>query len=138
MTTTEPADRDLIAPLLEAQAHLKAAMASIRKGARAVDAVPAAKRQAEIAEAELAALRGGIRELDGDPTQVQNLYAQLSLRNNQWRQAKAERDRHAELIAAITTFAFARPVPAHERLLRIQELLDNAEAVPATTESGPT
>ncbi len=121
-------DRDLLAPMVEAQTHLKAAMASIRKANRAVDAVPAAHRRADVAEAELTALRGGLREIDGDPTQVQNLYAQLALRNKQWREAKAERDRHADLIAAITTFAFARPVPAQERLLRIQELLDRAES----------
>ena len=44
--------------------------------------------RAEIAEAELATLQGGIRELSGDPTQVQNLYAQLRLRTNQWKAAK--------------------------------------------------
>ncbi|MFH9823051.1 hypothetical protein [Streptomyces bobili] len=44
--------------------------------------------RAEIAEAELATLRGGIRELGGDPTQVQNLYAQLRLRTNQWKAAR--------------------------------------------------
>ena len=44
--------------------------------------------RAEIAETELATLRGGIRELGGDPTQVQNLYAQLRVRTGQWKAAR--------------------------------------------------
>jgi len=50
------------------------------------------KQRAEIANTELETLRGGLREIGGDPTQVQNLYAQLSLRGRQWQEAKAERD----------------------------------------------
>ncbi|MEX3206044.1 hypothetical protein [Streptomyces acidiscabies] len=49
----------------------------------------ALRLRAEIAEAELATLRGGIRECGGNPTQVQNLYAQLNLRNRQWVETKA-------------------------------------------------
>lgn len=49
-----------------------------------------AKQRARIAEAELEALRGGLREIGGDPTQVQNLYAQLSSRTRQWKELQAE------------------------------------------------
>lgn len=48
-----------------------------------------AKQQARIAGAELEALRGGLREIGGDPTQVQNLYAQLTSRTRQWKAAEA-------------------------------------------------
>lgn len=51
------------------------------------------RQRAEIAEEELEALRGGIRETGGDPTRVQNVYAQLSSRTRQWEEVKAERDR---------------------------------------------
>lgn len=48
----------------------------------------ALRLRAKIAETELATLRGGIRELGGNPTEVQNLYAQLRLRTNQWKAAR--------------------------------------------------
>lgn len=50
------------------------------------------RRRAEIAETELRTLRSGIRSLGGDPTTIQNLWAQISLRNRQWAEAKRERD----------------------------------------------
>lgn len=48
--------------------------------------------RAEIATGELRTLRAGIRALGGDPTTIQNLWAQLRLRNRQWRETKLERD----------------------------------------------
>lgn len=48
-----------------------------------------AKQRARIAEAELETLRGGLREIGGDPTQVQNLYAQLASRTQQWKELQA-------------------------------------------------
>lgn len=53
------------------------------------------KLRATLAEGELRTLRSGIRALGGDPTQVQNLWAQLRLRNRQWADAKRERDEWA-------------------------------------------
>ncbi|WP_086773247.1 hypothetical protein [Streptomyces bobili] len=44
--------------------------------------------RADIAEAELRTLRAGIRSLGGDPTTIQNLWAQISLRNRQWKAAR--------------------------------------------------
>ncbi|CAM5237711.1 hypothetical protein [Streptomyces griseomycini] len=51
--------------------------------------------RAKLAEGELRTLRTAVRALGGDPTQVQNLWAQLRLRNRQWADAKRERDRYA-------------------------------------------
>ncbi|MBL1107373.1 hypothetical protein JK361_22665 [Streptomyces sp. 5-8] len=51
------------------------------------------RRRAHIAETELRTLRAGLRANGADPTQLQNLWAQISLRNRQWREAKQERDR---------------------------------------------
>lgn len=50
------------------------------------------RRRAETAETELRVLRAGLRANGADPTQIQNLWAQIRLRNRQWRDAKRERD----------------------------------------------
>ncbi|MEU0370614.1 hypothetical protein ABZ070_10175 [Streptomyces sp. NPDC006283] len=50
------------------------------------------RRRVKIAETELRTLRSGILALGGDPTTIQNLWAQISLRNRQWRETKLERD----------------------------------------------
>lgn len=81
---------DLLRPLSDAQAALKAVKAAIRRADKAVAAVRSAHTRAEIAEAELAALRGGVREWGADPKNLQNMYAQLSSRTQQWRETKAE------------------------------------------------
>ncbi|MGW3166958.1 hypothetical protein ACWC9Q_29690 [Streptomyces sp. NPDC001142] len=52
-----------------------------------------AERRADAAHAELRTLRAGIRSLGGDPTTIQNLWAQLRMRTRQWREAKAALDR---------------------------------------------
>ncbi|UUU21691.1 hypothetical protein [Streptomyces sp. DSM 40750] len=60
-------------------------------GKRSEKAEKAAKRQsfrADIAETELRTLRAGLRANGADPTQIQNLWAQISLRNRQWRVEK--------------------------------------------------
>jgi hypothetical protein len=49
-------------------------------------------KRAEQAELELRVLREGLRANGADPTQIQNLWAQIRLRNRQWRDAKRERD----------------------------------------------
>jgi chromosome segregation ATPase len=55
---------------------------------RALDRAQAAEEDARIFEAELATLREGIRQCGGDPTSVQNVYAQLQSRTRQWRDAE--------------------------------------------------
>ncbi|WP_060888678.1 hypothetical protein [Streptomyces scabiei] len=60
-------------------------------GKRAEKAEKAAKNQrlrADIAETELRVLRAGLRANGADPTQIQNLWAQIRLRNRQWREEK--------------------------------------------------
>ncbi|WP_405960782.1 hypothetical protein OG235_27855 [Streptomyces sp. NBC_00024] len=67
-------------------------------GKRAEKAEKAAKnqrRRADIAETELRVLRAGLRANGADPTQIQNLWAQIRLRNRQWRDEKQRAD-HAE------------------------------------------
>ncbi|MFD4264060.1 hypothetical protein ACFWR9_42260 [Streptomyces sp. NPDC058534] len=44
--------------------------------------------RARIAETELRVLRAGLRANGADPTQIQNLWAQIRLRNRQWREEK--------------------------------------------------
>jgi hypothetical protein len=46
------------------------------------------RRRADIAETELRVLRTGLRANGADPTQIQNLWAQIRLRNRQWRDEK--------------------------------------------------
>ncbi|MFG3048113.1 hypothetical protein ACGFZR_24675 [Streptomyces sp. NPDC048241] len=48
------------------------------------------RRRAQIAERELFVLRSGLRANGADPTQIQNLWAQIRLRNQQWRDTKRE------------------------------------------------
>lgn len=81
---------ELLHPLADAEVALNAAKAAIRKSTKAIAAVRSAHRRAEIAEAELAALRGGIREWGANPTNLQNMYAQLASRTRQWRETKTE------------------------------------------------
>jgi hypothetical protein len=60
-------------------------------GKRSERAERTAKQQrsrAETAETELRVLRTGLRANGADPTQIQNLWAQIRLRNRQWREAK--------------------------------------------------
>lgn len=59
------------------------------------------RSRARIAETELRVLRAGIRSLGGDPTTIQNLWAQIRLRNRQWREAKRERDTAQAAIARV-------------------------------------
>ncbi|MGW2379285.1 hypothetical protein [Streptomyces sp. NPDC001658] len=48
------------------------------------------RRRADIFETELRVLRTGLRANGADPTQIQNLWAQIRLRNRQWRETKRE------------------------------------------------
>ena len=48
------------------------------------------RRRADIFETELRVLRAGLRANGADPTQIQNLWAQIRLRNRQWAEAKRE------------------------------------------------
>lgn len=90
----------LLRPLNDAHTALNAATAAIRASKKAINAVQAAHRRAEIAEAELEALRGGVREWGADPTNLQNMYAQLASRTRQWKDAQARLDRLKQMADA--------------------------------------
>jgi hypothetical protein len=65
--------------------------------AKAVVARDKAQQRAKISDgiqrAEKAVFQTAIRDLGGEPVQVQNLYAQLRLRNRQWEDVKADNAR---------------------------------------------
>lgn len=63
---------------------------SRERAERAEAAAEEQRRRADLAETELRTLRAGLRANGADPTQLQNLWAQISLRNRQWREAKRE------------------------------------------------
>ncbi|MER6778480.1 MULTISPECIES: hypothetical protein [unclassified Streptomyces] len=69
-----------------------------RRAERAEKAAKAERGRADIAQIELRTLRAGLRANGADPTQLQNLWAQISLRNRQWR---AEKQRVKQAEAAI-------------------------------------
>ncbi|MFJ4712697.1 hypothetical protein [Streptomyces sp. NPDC088785] len=58
-----------------------------------------AQRHAEHAATELRVLRAGLRANGADPTQIQNLWAQIRLRNRQWRDAKVRAAQAEELLS---------------------------------------
>lgn len=68
----------------------KRANDAITREETAEEAAEEQRKRAQIFEAELRTLRAGIRALGGDPTTIQNLWAQISLRNRQWAEAKRE------------------------------------------------
>lgn len=90
-------DRDRLAAELEqlrtvlAYEH-KRANDAIDRETTAEQAAEEQRRRADIFETELRVLRTGLRANGADPTQIQNLWAQIRLRNRQWREAKGERD----------------------------------------------
>lgn len=51
------------------------------------------RRRADLAETELRVLRTGLRANGADPTQIQNLWAQIRLRNRQWREENQRAER---------------------------------------------
>ncbi|MFE0808183.1 hypothetical protein ACFW34_11955 [Streptomyces sp. NPDC058848] len=69
-----------------------------KRSEKAEKAAKSQRQRAKIAETELRVLRAGLRANGADPTQIQNLWAQISLRNRQWRDEK----RRAELAEAVT------------------------------------
>ena len=89
-------DRDNFAEELTREQAASAGLArKIREQRTALDT---AHRRAEQAETELRVLRTGLRAAGGDPTQIQNLWAQIRLRNRQWREEK-QRVRRLETAA---------------------------------------
>ncbi|MEL3944843.1 hypothetical protein [Streptomyces sp. LNU-CPARS28] len=59
-----------------------------KRSEKAEKTAKAQRQRADIAETELHVLRSGLRANGADPTQIQNLWAQIRLRNRQWREEK--------------------------------------------------
>ncbi|MFF8918032.1 hypothetical protein ACF08M_33200 [Streptomyces sp. NPDC015032] len=75
-------------------------------GKRSEKAERSAKKQcsrAKMAETELRILRSGLRASGADPTQIQNLWAQIRLRNRQWREEKQRAKRAEAALNAVRT-----------------------------------
>jgi hypothetical protein len=89
------------------------------------------KQGARIANAELDALREGLREIGGDPTQVQNLYAQLSSRTSQWKAAQAQADAARAFADEMGDYCSYGNIAA-EYARRLRERLDQAQPNRAT------
>jgi chromosome segregation ATPase len=88
-------DRDRIATQLEKlravlEYEHKRANDAIDREESAEQAAEEQRRRADIAETELRVLRAGLRANGADPTQIQNLWAQIRLRNRQWRDTKRD------------------------------------------------
>ena len=106
-----------------AAAHLAALVG--KRSDRTEKAAKEQRQRADIAETELRTLRAGLRANGADPTQIQNLWAQISLRNRQWREEKQhaaqteterdgayrERAHLVALLAAMTPGAVIAPAP---------------------------
>ncbi|MGW5126704.1 hypothetical protein ACWEQ7_22140 [Streptomyces sp. NPDC004069] len=87
------ADRDRLAAELEQLRTVlkyehKRANDAIDREETAEQASEEQRRRADLAEGDVRTLRAGLRANGADPTQIQNLWAQLRLRNRQWREAK--------------------------------------------------
>ncbi|GAA3956962.1 hypothetical protein GCM10022384_07590 [Streptomyces marokkonensis] len=65
--------------------------------------------RARIAETELRVLRAGLRANGADPTQIQNLWAQIRLRNRQWRDEKRRAERAEAAIERVRTLHQPQP-----------------------------
>jgi hypothetical protein len=84
-------------------------------GKRSEKAEKAAKNhrsRADTAETELRVLREGLRANGADPTQIQNLWAQIRLRNRQWRTEKQRIDR----VRAAVDKLCHEPHPSHDHV----------------------
>jgi chromosome segregation ATPase len=66
----------------------------LQRAEQAEERLAGVERRANIAEGELATLREGIRETGGDPTQVQNVYAQIRMWRNSAQRANHKADRY--------------------------------------------
>ncbi|MFE5967110.1 hypothetical protein [Streptomyces sp. NPDC056463] len=76
-------------------------------GKRSEKAEKSAEKQrfrADIAERELRTLRAGLRANGADPTQIQNLWAQIHLRNRQWREEKQRADQTQAAIERVRAY----------------------------------
>ncbi|MFE2930650.1 hypothetical protein [Streptomyces sp. NPDC059278] len=76
-----------------------------RRSEKAENAATGQRKRAEIFKTELRVLRSGLRANGADPTQIQNLWAQIRLRNRQWREAKQRAEQAEAVLASVRTLA---------------------------------
>jgi hypothetical protein len=89
----EAEQRDTDTSRAVARANLRHVRTIVPEIDRLATELEQAQTRAETAETELRTLRDGIRELGGDPTQIQNLWAQLTLTSRQRGEEMARADR---------------------------------------------
>ncbi|GGQ38419.1 hypothetical protein ACFFKE_32280 [Streptomyces mutabilis] len=80
-----------------------------KRSEKAEKAAKAQRQRAKNAETELRVLRTGLRANGADPTQIQNLWAQIRLRNRQWRDEKRRAERAEAAIERVR--ALHQPQP---------------------------
>jgi hypothetical protein len=85
------------------------------------------RRRADIAETELRVLRAGLRANGADPTQIQNLWAQIRLRNRQWREAKQRAEAMERAMESTAADALAHR-GCHRDLMAQCQRAERAEA----------
>jgi hypothetical protein len=110
------------------------ANAAIDRETTAEQAAEEQRRRADIAETELRTLREGLRELGGDPTQIQNLWAQLTTTSRLRGQEMATIDR----VRATADRWAPRLLPrseAHRLLADVRTALDGIEQPTTTKEN---
>jgi hypothetical protein len=106
---------------------------SRERAERAEAAAEEQRRRADLAETELRTLRAGLRANGADPTQIQNLWAQIRLRNRQWRDAKRERD---EAEAAIERVRRVCADPVHGYTVHRSDVLAALDGTEQPTTEG--
>lgn len=92
---------------IAAAAHLTTLVG--KRSEKAEKTAKAQRQRANIAETELHVLRSGLRANGADPTQIQNLWAQIRLRNRQWREAKQRADNAETTLARVRETADEGP-----------------------------
>lgn len=115
-----------------------------KRSEKAEKTAKAQQRRAEIAEAELRTLRAGLRANGADPTQIQNLWAQIHLRNRQWRDEKQRAERAEAALARVR--ALCSPDQNSDQLGHLRRSTDVLAALdgksstpaPAVTEATDT
>ncbi|PBC80150.1 hypothetical protein BX265_4986 [Streptomyces sp. TLI_235] len=130
---------------LHVAAYLGSVTGDIPRLIRRLKAEPKRLRwELSIARGELRTLRAGLRAAGADPTQLQNLWAQIHMRNRQWREAKAALEDARARIAAVLALPVATSAELrlmdgeryHHALGYAQALADVARAI--NTATAPT
>ncbi|WP_406000715.1 hypothetical protein [Streptomyces sp. NBC_00829] len=84
-----------------------------KRSERAERAADKQRRRADVAETELRILRSGLRANGADPTQIQNLWAQIRLRNRQWREEKQRVEQAEAAIERVRALTDRWVLPGH-------------------------